>query len=140
MQIEKQSPRFLRGVLAGMRVLLVEDAPDNRFLLTRFLRMAGVEVDIAENGMQALELADACIHDLILMDIQMPLLDGCDAAALLKARGFRRPIIALSACGNMASGELPFDAYLAKPISQAALVDALLPWYKRHDSGTEPLT
>lgn len=130
MASQYQAPEFARGDLAGMRVLLVEDAPDNRFLFARFLRIAGVEVDIAENGAEALEKANSSLHDVVLMDIQMPVLDGRQAAASLRENGFCRPIIALTASGYGAERETQFDAYLTKPISQSALVAELARWYK----------
>lgn len=129
MPTRHDAPEFLRGALTGMRVLLVEDAPDNRLLFERFLMIAGVDVDVAENGAEALLKADPRLHDVILMDIQMPVLDGREAAATLRNRGFSRPIIALTASGHGAEHETQFDAYLTKPISQSSLVAELTRWY-----------
>lgn len=138
----EELPVFVTGVLSGMRVLLVEDAPDNRFLLSRFLRIAGAEVDVAEDGAEALVKADSNLHHAVLMDIQMPVLDGLEATARLRERGFDRPIIALTAHALRAERERSraagFDEYLTKPISQAALVMALKRYYESAVTAAPP--
>lgn len=128
---EYAAPLVKEG-LKGMCILLVEDAPDSRHLLERFLVVAGAMVDTAEDGAEALVLADIARHDVILMDIQMPVMDGFVATRALRARGFHRPIIALTASAQpwelSAASEARFDAYLTKPITQRALVNALCTW------------
>src|SRR5205814_1851894 len=80
------------------RVLLAEDGPDNQRLISFYLRKAGAEVELAENGRIAVEKAMGAprsrAFDLILMDMQMPELDGYSAASLLRQKGYKGPILA----------------------------------------------
>ncbi|RSZ57701.1 response regulator [Massilia atriviolacea] len=111
------------------RVLLAEDGPDNRTLIGAFLGRRGLSCELADNGAQAVERALAVEFDLILMDIQMPVMDGVAATRLLRAAGLTCPIVALTA------NVMPEDVarYLAagcsdclgKPLDMARM-DALL--------------
>lgn len=111
------------------RVLLAEDGPDNRMLVGALLRGLGLEVLVAEDGAGAIELALEHRPDLILMDIQMPVLDGLQATAVLRASGYGGPIIALTA--NVMADDVQrylrsgFDHYVAKPIERADLAALL---------------
>ncbi|MCB0404067.1 MAG: PAS domain S-box protein [Bdellovibrionales bacterium] len=113
--------------LTGMRVLLVEDGQDNRFLINHFLRSSGAQVDAAINGMEGAELARNKAYDLILMDIQMPILDGYQTTTKLRAEGVKTPIIALTAHAMKGEKQRCFDvgcnAYLSKPIDANTLVE-----------------
>jgi two-component system, sensor histidine kinase len=122
--------------LAGA-VLLVEDNEVNRMIGTEMLRSFGLDVVEAENGVQALVVLEKQHVDLVLMDIQMPEMDGYVATRLarereLKLRLPRVPIVALTAnafdedaANSMAAG---MDAHLAKPYSRAQLRDLLQRW------------
>jgi PAS domain S-box-containing protein len=90
-------PTSKSNILLRGRILVAEDGRDNRRLLTTLLRTNGAEVSIAENGRIALDQALSQQFDLILMDMQMPEMDGYTASAELRRRGFRAPIIALTA-------------------------------------------
>lgn len=116
--------------IAG-RVLLVEDGPDNQRLLSTFLRKAGADVTLAENGQQALDMALAAVANgrpfgVILMDMQMPVMDGLMATRLLRQRGYTGVIVALTA--HAMKGELEkclaagCDCYLSKPIARDVLI------------------
>jgi CheY-like chemotaxis protein len=116
------------------RILLVEDDQDHRPLLSLMLRKAGAEVVVAENGKMAIEAACAARDagkplDLILMDVQMPVLDGCAAASQLRAAGFGNPIIALTARSDSAERDRCLaagcDDFLTKPFSRADLIHRL---------------
>ncbi|KKL60800.1 hypothetical protein LCGC14_2201710, partial [marine sediment metagenome] len=85
------------------RVLLAEDHSDNRRLITRFLKSTGLEVISVSNGEQAVELCLSEFPDIVLLDIQMPVMDGLSAFELLKKCGFNKPIFALTA--NAMEGE-----------------------------------
>jgi len=121
-------------------VLLAEDGPDNARLLIHLLTSAGATVDHAHDGREAVEraLAPDAGHDLVLMDMQMPGLDGYAAVAELRARGYTRPIIALTAHALpedrdrcLAAG---CDDFVTKPIPR----DDLLALCRRHTPGTTP--
>lgn len=107
------------------RVLLVEDGMDNRLLIGALLQGCGLEVIHAEDGLEGVRLAESSAPDLILMDIQMPRMDGVSALRRLRARGWTGPAIALTA--NVLHAERKryleggFDACLAKPIDRVAL-------------------
>lgn len=78
-------------------VLLAEDNVDNQNLIALFLRKANVVLDIADNGQEALEMVDKKNYDLVLMDIQMPVIDGKQAIKELRSKGFTNPIITITA-------------------------------------------
>ena len=121
------------------RVLLVEDGPDTRRLITFILEKAGVKVDVAENGRVGVEKAmpgqssgveaieeQVTPFDLILMDMHMPVMDGYEATRHLRNAGCTCPIVALTA-NAMRDDELKClsagcDAYLSKPIDRTTLL------------------
>lgn len=115
--------------LTGVKVLLAEDSPDNQVLESRFLKMAGAEVDIAENGAESIDKAMHEKYDVILMDIQMPVLDGIAATSQLRTMGFKNPIIALSAHAlsdqKRKSLEAGCNCHLTKPINRATLLNTV---------------
>ncbi len=129
--------------LAGMRILLAEDGPDNQRLISLVLRKAGAEVQIAENGKLAIEmlttdgtlngsLIHPCPFDLFLSDMQMPEMDGYTATRWLRAHGSEMPIVALTAHAMNDDIKLSIDAgcnaHATKPINKAALVAICLEW------------
>jgi signal transduction histidine kinase/ActR/RegA family two-component response regulator len=83
--------------LQGLCLLLVEDSPMNVLVAKGILTRWGATVDVATNGQEALDLLDASRHDLVLMDLYMPVLDGYQATRRLRDRGETLPIIALTA-------------------------------------------
>ena len=119
--------------LAG-RVLLAEDAPDVQFMMREILRQSGIEIEIAENGRTACEMAersraDGRPYDVILMDIQMPEMNGYQATRCLRRQGWPGPIVAVTAHAMLGDREKCLEAgctdYLAKPVSAATLREAL---------------
>jgi CheY-like chemotaxis protein len=125
--------------LSDMRVLVAEDHPTNRAVVTLILEPFGVDLTLVENGREAVEMVVREGFDLILMDLQMPVLDGLGAAreirSLEMARGRpRTPIVALSAsalpehiAGTRAAG---MDGHLAKPISADDVIALLVRIYE----------
>jgi CheY-like chemotaxis protein len=83
--------------LQGISILLVEDNPLNILVAQTILEKGGAHVDVASNGQEALTAFNPDKHDLILMDLQMPVMDGYEATELLRRRGETLPIIALTA-------------------------------------------
>ncbi len=127
----------------GRRVLLAEDAPENRVIVQAHLRMTGCTVEVAADGVQAFETWRRGTFDLVLMDVHMPGVDGCEATRRIRAeerRSGRRPIpiIALSAdtladrCeDSLAAG---CDAHLGKPFTQRELFGMLERFLPRAES------
>lgn len=120
-------------LLRGLTILLVEDNPINQLIAVSVLGEWQVELDMAQNGEETVAKAQLRKYDLILMDIQMPQLDGVTATALLRANSNPNqdtPIIALTADAlqvNAGSCQaLGFNDYLLKPYSEAALYELLV--------------
>ncbi|RBP16923.1 PAS domain S-box-containing protein [Roseiarcus fermentans] len=115
-----------------LRVLVAEDVEANRAVIGAMLQKLGHEADFVEDGEQAIEAARANDYDAILMDIQMPNLDGLEATRVLRAIGGRLkgvPIIAVSAHSTAAETDAALragvSAFLSKPVRRSALDEAL---------------
>jgi PAS domain S-box-containing protein len=112
--------------LHGVRVLVVDDSPDNLFLVKNFLAKSGAVVATAASGQQALELAAAHSYELILLDIQMPEMDGYQTLKRLREQDFQKPIVALTAHAmadeRQHTQEAGFHAHLTKPLDAVELV------------------
>lgn len=123
--------------LSGKRILLVEDNEVNRKVAIRLLEKLGVEVEVAVNGCEAVEKAAAQTYDLILMDCQMPEMDGYEATRHIRQREAQRgservPIVALTAHALSGDREkclaVGMDDYLSKPLKPDELKTTLLKW------------
>jgi|GEM_PF-639521 len=116
----------------GRRVLLVEDDEINQEVADRLLHNTGAEVVVAPDGACAVERASETGFDLVLMDLQMPVMDGFSAAEEMRRQGVTAPIVALSAAvqegDRMRARQAGMDDFLAKPIDQAAFYDCLKRW------------
>ncbi len=103
------------------RILVVDDSPDNRKIISFFLKPTGLQVDVAENGRDAIAKSLAHEYVAILMDMQMPEVDGYSATAELRRLGFVQPIVALTANALSEDRDRCLAAgctdYLAKPVS-----------------------
>ena len=112
-----------------MRVLIVDDTEVNRLVTKRFLKKLQINFEEAEDGKAAVELAVSKSYDLILMDCQMPELDGYEATRLIRAKGISTPIIALTANAMPGDREKCLQAgmtgYLTKPLIRDELVECV---------------
>jgi PAS domain S-box-containing protein len=118
-----------------VRILLVEDDPVNQLVTTSALKRVGYHVEVANSGRRALELTDEHAWDLILMDVQMPDMDGCRATAAIRARerGHRTPIVALTGDAHRPSERdrcmtAGMDDVLGKPVDLALLAATVERW------------
>jgi signal transduction histidine kinase/FixJ family two-component response regulator len=125
---------------SGTRILVAEDGPDNQRLLRHYLRKAGFEVVLVDNGQDAVDEAlraeDAgSPFAVIVMDMQMPILDGYEATAVLRRRGYRRPIVAATAhtmVGDRAKClDFGCDDYIPKPFERRSLIELLTSYASR---------
>ncbi|WP_425615841.1 ATP-binding protein [Anatilimnocola sp. NA78] len=126
---------------AGCRILLAEDGPDNQRLISYILKKAGAEVTIVDNGRSATiealaAAADNRPYDVVLMDMQMPIMDGYAACRLLREQGYSHPVVALTA--HAMSGDRDrclaagCDDYATKPLNRSQLIAKLDALVRRH--------
>ncbi len=122
---------------AGLRVLLVEDNVVNQKVAGALLKKLACQVSLAVNGAEALKMLAADSFDIVLMDCQMPVMDGFEATRRLRAgeagpAAANRPVIAMTANAMQGDREeclaAGMDAYLAKPVSRQELADSLRQW------------
>lgn len=122
---------------AGKRILLAEDEPTNREIALMLLEEVGLKVDLAENGREAVVKARAVSYAAILMDMQMPLLDGLDATRQIRQLPERKttPILAMTANAFAENKDQCFaagmDDFIAKPVVPEVLYASLLKWLEK---------
>ncbi len=137
-QAAQQAPSLteLAADISGSRVLLVEDNEANQFVARQLLSRAGLEVTITRNGKEAVELVQKETYDLILMDMQMPVMDGIQATRLIRQlpEGGKLPIIAMTAAASAVDRENCLKAgmndYISKPIIATELVEKISTYLK----------
>ena len=129
-----EAAKYLRAEYAGARILLAEDEPMNREVACCLLQDAGLEADLAEDGAAAVELARKSRYDLILMDMQMPCLNGIEATRIIRAEVMNRntPVVAMTANAFESDRQDCLDAgmndHLGKPVSPAVFYATMLSW------------
>lgn len=115
--------------LSGLNILVAEDSIDNQELIRIMLCRAGATVEIAENGRIAVQKAESESFDVILMDMNMPEMDGYEATRLLRIREYDRPILALTANAMIEDKERCLAAgcndYLSKPIDRVRMMRSI---------------
>lgn len=143
---EKVCQRSSRCLPSSCRILLAEDGPDNQRLISVILRKAGADVTIVENGEAAVKQALAegdTPFELVLMDMQMPILDGYEATRQLRKAGYTRPIVALTAHAmahdRQKCLEAGCDDYATKPINRDRLIAVVCENILRHAEATPSL-
>ncbi|MBN8442165.1 MAG: response regulator [Thauera sp.] len=130
----------LAAGFAGARILLAEDEPINRSVALGLMRLAGLAVDAAEDGVEAVEKAQHNRYDLILMDVQMPRLNGLDATRAIRSTvGDTLPIVAMTANAYKEDRQRCLDAgmndHVAKPVRAELLYGMLLKWLSATRAG-----
>ena len=115
--------------LKGLEILLIEDSPDNQYLVQKMLGKTGALITVADDGAAGVKIALARRFDVILCDIQMPVMDGHEACRTLRAKGYHVPIVALTAHAmneeKERAAQSGFSHFLTKPIDRKSLNNLL---------------
>lgn len=115
--------------LEGRNVLIVDDSPDNQMIIKLFLKAVGANIEIANHGLEAVDKMKNKNYDMVLMDIQMPIMDGYQALKVAQSKGYKGPIMALTAHAlkdeKIRCLEAGFTEYLSKPINRTTLVQRI---------------
>ena len=129
-QVSTQTITDETGFKVTGRVLLVEDNIDNQRLISMYLKKLGADIVIANNGKEAIEQTAGTDFDLILMDMQMPVMNGIDATIRLREMDYNKPIVALTANAMKEDMDACYQAgcddFIHKPISQQKFKDAII--------------
>ncbi len=133
---DSNNDQMLKG-----EVLIVEDTPELQALETRIVEKSGATVTIANNGQEAVKLATKWQFDLILMDMQMPVMNGLEATKILRQQGNKTPIIALTANVMQKHRDAFFkagcDGFIEKPVKQDEIGNTLKLYLKVDQQKTE---
>ncbi|WP_455200835.1 ATP-binding protein [Kaarinaea lacus] len=144
MQVEaiEESVHIVPNTVSG-HVLVVEDSPDNQDLIAKYLIKAGATVEVVDNGLMAVQKALTDSYDLILMDVQMPIMDGLTATRKLRSEGYKQPIVNITANAMkedrdkcIAAGA---DDYLTKPVDVNRFYKVLQTYLKPAKKGDDRL-
>ena len=124
--------------LHSVRVLVIDDAADNRLLISRMLAKTGASVEFASNGPEGLNQCLTTKYDVILMDLQMPEMDGFEVTKLIRNRGIQTPIVALTAHAideiRDRCEKLGFSGFLTKPLDLKRLLNVVDAFSSGHES------
>ncbi len=124
----------------GCSILLAEDNLLNQEVARRWLEKTGAKVTVVENGAEAIRLATERTFDLVLMDLQMPVMDGYEAVRRLRKTFPDLPVVALSAAATQEDMQKAksagMNAYLTKPIEEGSLYRTLSAWLKEKEPET----
>jgi len=130
--------------LRNMKILAVDDSPDNLLLVTHILTLNGAKVDVVENGEKALaRLAANSEYHVVLMDLQMPVMDGYETTRILRERGNHIPIVAFTAHAmkdeQNKCKSAGFTGFLTKPVQRQNLIATLMEFNGKALSETRPV-
>ena len=130
----ESAEQSLRRLHAGKRILLAEDEPVSQLISTMQLELVGLKVDLAENGLEALKMAQVSHYDLILMDVQMPIMNGLSATIAIRELAEKKhtPIVAYTSQTSDIARQRCLEAgmndHVGKPASFQILYEILLKW------------
>ena len=136
--LKKEKMEHLTGILQKVSVLIVEDGVDNQILFKKILEIAGATVKIIDNGIDAFEEAKDHEYDVILMDIQLPDMEGKEVTRKLRYVGYKGPIIGITAHAFEEDKQLALEAglddYKTKPIPAEQLIRLVHDWVHKKQS------
>jgi two-component system, sensor histidine kinase and response regulator len=128
--------------LEAVRILVADDIATNQLIVQEMLRHAGAEVECVANGAEALAAVNRACFDLILMDVQMPVMDGLEATRRLRQNGFTAPILAMTA--NVMSQDREacraagMDGFVSKPVDEQQLLATVAAQVASRNNGALP--
>jgi two-component system, sensor histidine kinase and response regulator len=131
LESEESVAKDYKVALKGLQILVADDNPTNQEIAQAILEKAGISVSLVENGQEALDAVDAFTFDAVLMDVQMPIMDGYKATQIIRnqLQNESLPIIAMTAHAMKGDEEKCLEAgmngYIAKPINQKKLFETL---------------
>lgn len=138
---DKNNLQYEIKLLSGNRILVVEDNETNKEVIIDLLENSGINIDVATNGLEAIEMFEKNSYELILMDIQMPILDGYEATKRIRETDKDIPIIALTANAMKEDVEKTKNAgmneHLNKPIEVEKLYETLLKFLSKKEESTQ---
>jgi PAS domain S-box-containing protein len=140
----EDAEEVLRRDYSQRRVLLVDDEPINREVALFLLQACGLQVSVAENGAQAVEQVAHADFDLVLMDVQMPVMDGLEATRRIRLMPQRRHLAILAMTANAFADDRAacqvagMDDFLSKPVHPQALYAILVKWFRASAKAAEP--
>ncbi|HSP14055.1 MAG TPA: response regulator [Thermoanaerobaculia bacterium] len=146
-ETQVRKPAAAAPIRADVRVLVAEDNPVNRTVTLKQLRKLGIVAEAVSNGAEVLDVLDRVPCDLVLMDCQMPVMDGIEATRRIRGgevRGRRTPVVALTASALHGDRErcleTGMDDYLSKPVSESELLRVMERWLPAEEDPIDPAT
>ncbi|AUI86033.1 hybrid sensor histidine kinase/response regulator [Vibrio azureus] len=135
MVMEEQLLSLTSGDITGCSILVVDDIRMNQVIVMQMLKKFGIKPKLSDNGQEAIALAESEPYDLIFMDCRMPEMDGYEATTFLRERGYRKPIIALTAGTTLSERDKciqsGMDDILTKPFTSEEIECIIIKWLGR---------